>query len=216
MSSCPSGRSTPRTMRETRVRDGRVRIILRMITTSRGVDRAAPHPPHHAADDACRKDNCCCAEPDTFWRRGRRRPGAECDGIDVARRSAGCGERLAKIQRLAQLHDGRLPLTHGGDVGRSAQPSREQLFAEVRAGAREQLEQRGGAEHIEIARIQMIVCEKAGAGLTDAVPSVFETRDAVFVERHRPSGAVERAKDAVVPHGQCDEGENGHGEQPRS
>ena len=60
----------------------------------------------------------------------------------------------------------------------------------------------------------MISCEKAGAGLADAVPSVFETRDAVFVERHRASGAVERAKDAVVPHGQCDEGGNGHGEQP--
>ena len=45
MSSCPSGRSTPRTMRETRVRDGRVRIILRMITTSSGV--TGPPRTHH-------------------------------------------------------------------------------------------------------------------------------------------------------------------------
>ena len=60
----------------------------------------------------------------------------------------------------------------------------------------------------------MIVAEKAGAWLADAVPSVFETREAVFVERHRTSGAIERAKDAVVPHGQRAEGKNGHGEQP--
>ena len=60
----------------------------------------------------------------------------------------------------------------------------------------------------------MIVGEKAGARLTDAVPSVFETREAMFVERHCASGAVERAKDAVVPRGQRAERENRHGERP--
>ena len=131
---------------------------------------------------------------------------AERDGVDVARRSAGRCERFAKIQRLAKLRDRFLPLTHGGDVGRSAQPSSEQLFAEVRAGAREQLEQRGGAEDIEIARVQMIFGEKARSRLPDAVPSVFESRDAVFVKRDGAIGAIERAKDAIVPYGQRDEG----------
>ena len=104
--------------------------------------------------------------------------------------------------------------TYGRDVGRSAQPSREQLFAEVRARAREQLEQRGGTENIEIGRVQVILAEKSRAGLADALPSVFEARDAVLVERHCARGAIERAKDAVVPYGQCDESGNGHREQP--
>ena len=110
MSSCPSGRSTPRTMRETRARDGRVRIILRMITTSSGA--SGPPRAHHTTPPmiAGRKHDRCGPEPDAFRRRRRRRPRAECDRVDVARRSAGRRERLAKIQRLAKLHDRFLPL----------------------------------------------------------------------------------------------------------
>ena len=47
-----------------------------------------------------------------------------------------------------------------GTSRRRAQPAREQLFAEMRAGAREQLEQRGGTEDIEIAGVQMILARE--------------------------------------------------------
>lgn len=61
----------------------------------------------------------------------------------------------------------------------------------------------------------MIVGEKASAGFADAVPPVFDSCDAVFVKRHRSCGAVERAKHAIVPHGQCAKGCQGDREQPR-
>ena len=60
----------------------------------------------------------------------------------------------------------------------------------------------------------MIFAEEAGARFADTGPSVFETRDAVFVKRHRASGAVERAQNTIVPHSQRGEGNDGQGEQP--
>ena len=76
-----------------------------------------------------------------------------------------------------------LSLSYGGTPSRSAQPSREQLFAEVRARARKQLEQRGGTEDVEVARVQMIFGEEARSRCPDAVPCVFESRYAMVVER---------------------------------
>src|SRR5688572_24313823 len=61
----------------------------------------------------------------------------------------------------------------------------------------------------------MVFVQKARAGLADLLPSIFETRDAVFVERLGSSGAIEGAQHAIVPDCQC--GERGYRkcEEPR-
>ena len=60
----------------------------------------------------------------------------------------------------------------------------------------------------------MILAEKTLARFADALPCVLEACEAVFVERHGASGAVERAKDAIVPCRQCEKCCDGQREQP--
>src|SRR4029453_9663555 len=113
----------------------------------------------------------------------------------------GRGECFAKIQRFAKLRDRFLSLAYGGDAGRSAQPSREQLFAEMRAGARKQLEERGTPEDIEVARVQMIFGKEALSRCPNAVPCIFESRYAMVVKRDGSTDAIQGLNDAVMPYG---------------
>ena len=135
--------------------------------------------------------------------------------VSISReRAAGRCECFAKIQRLAKLRDRFLSLAYGGDVGRSAQPSREQLFAEVRAGARKQLEERGMPEDIEVARVQMIFGKEALSRCPDAVPCIFESRYAMVIECDGSTDAIQGANDAIMPCGERGEGRNRQHEQP--
>jgi hypothetical protein len=60
----------------------------------------------------------------------------------------------------------------------------------------------------------MILGEKSRASFADAMPSVFDARNAVFVKGHGASGAVERSEDTIVPRSERDKAGNRDGEQP--
>ena len=131
-------------------------IIFRMIT--RAAEATGPPRAHQttAAEDARPRARRRRFEARRFRAPRGRRPRAQRDGVDVSRGSAGGGERLAKIELPREA-----PRWLPGAAGRSArrperQPACEQFFAEMGTRARKQLEQRGGAEDVEIARVQMI------------------------------------------------------------
>ena len=61
----------------------------------------------------------------------------------------------------------------------------------------------------------MILVQEAIAGFAETVPSVFQSRDPVFVECDRARRAIVRTQDAVVPHGKRDEEGYRKREEPR-
>ena len=180
----PSGRSTPRTTCATRLRDGRVSTIFRTIDDAAGAQRGRREPTTAA------------------WRRCRsparsRRTEARCfqaaagadahalNAIVLMSRDAppAVASASRKIEAVAKLGDRR---PAAGDDGR-AQPD---ATAIAPAGLRRDGCARGTAagttsrpEDVQVARVQVVLVEEAGAGFTGCLPPIFESRDAVIVER---------------------------------
>ncbi len=128
--------------------------------------------------------------------------------------SPGQRQRFAQIEERSKLLDGLLPF---GDLlrrGGRGQPASELRFAGARPGDRQQLEERAGAEQIEIVRVQVVVVAKAIAGRAGARPAVFDSGQASLVERNCPRGLVTLADHGLVPAQEDDEGDDRHEQKP--
>ena len=156
MSSCPRGRSTPRTTLATRFRDGRVRIIFNMITTSNGV--IGP-PRAHQATVAMMPMASTTAAARSQMLSGCPRADAHALSAAVSMSRDGppavpSASRKSRASRSSTTDACRWRIVAASSG--SAQPAREDLFTEVRPGAGQQLEQRRGTEDIEVARIHVV------------------------------------------------------------
>jgi hypothetical protein len=76
--------------------------------------------------------------------------------------------------RLAQLGRRFLTLANGWQGSGRREPAREQFFAQVGTGERQQLKQRSWTEDVEIAGVEVILREESRAGLSDVVPAILE------------------------------------------
>ena len=124
-------------------------------------------------------------------------------------------------QLLAQIERGRSSATAAcrariSATGAGARShARQRLLAGARARRAEQLEQRAGAEEVEIAGVRMRRVDEALAGLAAARPAILEPRQAALVERHGAVGALPGADDRVVPEHQRHEAHHRQGDPPR-
>ena len=118
---------------------------------------------------------------------------------------------LPQVERGTELPHGLLPRAHFGRLGGRCQPSCECLLAGVGASQRQQLEQRPGAEQIEIVGIDVTVVAETLARLAASSPAIFEPRQSALVEPDAPGGISARTQNAIValhePH------EQRHGQQ---
>jgi hypothetical protein len=84
----------------------------------------------------------------------------------------------------------------------------------VRPRDRQQLEERGRSEQIEIVRVQVPVVLESLARFSRADPAIVEPGQAAFVELDRPCGAVARPDGDVVPLDQDNERCEGERDPP--
>ena len=145
--------------------------------------------------------------------------------IDQARSSAGSTCRRADAVVAArcsrrsragcQLPQGLLTLEDLARIGRDFQPASERGLAGLRSRKRQQLEERGRPEQVEVGFVGMPLVVECLASRAQAGPTVFDARETVFVERDGRRGAIARAQDAVVPHGKSQKRHGGDSEPPR-
>ena len=103
------------------------------------------------------------------------------------------GERLAEIDVRRQLGDRRLPRLDLVDRRGRSEPVGKRLLAGFGPRGVEQLEQRGGPEEIEIARVGM-AAEKSGAIRSASRPRAVEALEPALVEPSRAASALDRAR----------------------
>src|SRR6185437_293488 len=132
------------------------------------------------------------------------------------------GELLAEIEQGAKFVDGAVALAERGGVVRlvacvvtcAEEPAGELRFAAPRARRREQFEETGAAEDVEIERVGMMRVEEALTGFSAAPPSMFEAGESALVEGDRAAGAFHFAFDAGLPPDECNEERNRGGNEP--
>jgi len=114
-------------------------------------------------------------------------------------------ERLAQVERLAQLLHAFVSGPDCCGRRRVFQPPGKRLLAGAGLGQRQQLEQRSPAEQVQIGRVQMLIVQKSFARLAGPDPAIFQPRQALVVERHQTGSREPRPDDLVVALQQWDE-----------
>jgi hypothetical protein len=92
------------------------------------------------------------------------------------------GEVLLQIEPWREVRDRLLAIPHLGRRRRRLQPGRQRLFPDRRPGRRQALEQRSGAEEIQIDRVGMRLVAEAPAAPVSRRGAVLDARDPVVVE----------------------------------
>jgi len=135
-------------------------------------------------------------------------------GVQAARdRLADERERLAQVERRAQLSDRLLATAHFVARRRGQQPAGECRLARRGARAAQQFEETALAEQVEIVGVGMLgIAESLAAGAAASEVRI-ESRDGVFVVADRVLARVAPAQHAIVRDDQREEAEHGR-EQP--
>ena len=108
------------------------------------------------------------------------------------------GKILVQIHALAQIADAGLPLANGAEVRGGQQPTRQGVFAHLRAGRAQQFVQAVRAEQIEVRAVDMVVCVEAFAGRAAAPPLILDPRESGAIERRRALRAGSQVPHARV------------------
>ena len=116
------------------------------------------------------------------WRHRRLGPLEETAGPDaLANLRSRHREMLPQVERGPSSRTASCR-AHFGRLGGRCQPSCECLLAGVSASQRQQLEQRPGAEQIEIVGIDVTVVAETLAWLAASSPAIFEPRQSALVD----------------------------------
>ena len=126
----------------------------------------------------------------------------------------GLRQLLADIEGAGQLPDRGLPIDDDGRRGRARQPPGQRVLTGPGAGERQQLEERAGAEQIEVVGVRMVIVPVALAGGAGAGPAVLDARQAALVETRQRRAAFPCPNHAIVADGQRDERRHGKEQQP--
>ena len=94
-------------------------------------------------------------------------------------------EVFPEVEPGPEFLDGRLPQPQFFDRRGAKQPTRESFLARAEPRCRDQLEQRAGAEEVEVLRIGVRGVVEAQASFALAVPAVLDARQAFIVESRR-------------------------------
>lgn len=123
-------------------------------------------------------------------------------------------EVLAEIEFRSQLCNCFLTRQNLPGPCAGEQPGSELLFAAGRSCARQQLEQRGLSQNIEVRCVRMMWILKSLARRPGAGPSVFQPREPALVERCRTFETPARRDCAIVHDHENDEKYGRHRDPP--
>lgn len=152
---------------------------------------------------------------------GSEGPGAEVVGVDAECGGvAGDGHALAEVDAVAEVGDGGLAGEDGGGGSGCEEPGEEGVLAHAGAGGAEEFEEAAGAGDVEVGGVEAGLELGGGGGGeggevagVEAVPAVFDAREAVAIDLCGAACGAEAAKDAGVEDAGGEEEKDGDGDE---
>jgi hypothetical protein len=115
---------------------------------------------------------------------------------------------LSKIDGIAQVPNGLVPVLYLRNRRGRKHPTGESFLAHSSPGGRDELEQTAGPEEIEVSRVRVNGWSESFAGITGPSPSLFHPGEPMFVIADAPFGYSFSVQNPVVHKEQkqkCDE-----------
>ena len=115
-----------------------------------------------------------------------------------------------EIEPRPEIADRLLAAAHHLDGGGSLEPRRQCLLAHRGARHRQPLEQRSGAEQVQVGRVEVALVDETLAASVGLGPAILAAGDPVVVKLGDALGALARLDHAIVQHHHRQEGGRRH------